>query len=340
MKKLFCFTAVASMLISFAAGAQESLSGTVSYALPQTSLVFDVQAVQESFYAGPYAKFAQKYLGVQARTENETSCHLTEVKLKALVEADPSGRYTVALSKTTPCPALLQMTAQGLIATSDGNFGEEAVWRFTAPSKADFSGKGVSSNYTSQATTLYKKDDVSFNKVSVQQNMIVEKSLEKKAQEAADMIFKLRQTRVNIVTGDTDANYSGEAMASALAELAALEEEYLSLFVGYSDYQNVSYTAEVIPSKADQNNMSIAFRLSDTDGIVDADYVGGKPYIVKIEPQNVTPASQKGGSGAKASVIYRIPAICTVKLMEGAKTILQTRVPVYQLGVDTTYPLF
>lgn len=41
--------------------------GTVSYALPQTTITIEVEAVREYFYAGPYAKYAQKYLGVDAR---------------------------------------------------------------------------------------------------------------------------------------------------------------------------------------------------------------------------------------------------------------------------------
>ena len=66
--------------------------------------------------------------------------------------------------------------------------GGETVWRFPVESIKDFSSKGVSSNLTSEATTLYKnaKKESSYNKVSVQQNVIVAKSVEKKAAEAAD----------------------------------------------------------------------------------------------------------------------------------------------------------
>ena len=35
--------------------------GTVSYALPQTTITIEVEAVREYFYAGPYAKYAQKH---------------------------------------------------------------------------------------------------------------------------------------------------------------------------------------------------------------------------------------------------------------------------------------
>ena len=63
---------------AFCAYAQET---AVTYALPQTTLHFEVEAVQETFYAGPYAKYAQKYLGQEARQENGSTCHISSVKL-------------------------------------------------------------------------------------------------------------------------------------------------------------------------------------------------------------------------------------------------------------------
>ena len=61
---------LAAALLPVAVSAQDAM-GTVSYALPQTTITLEVEAVRESFYAGPYAKFAQKYLGVNARQEDQ-----------------------------------------------------------------------------------------------------------------------------------------------------------------------------------------------------------------------------------------------------------------------------
>ena len=36
---------------------------------------------------------------------------------------------------------------------------------------------------------------------------------------------------------------------------------------------------------------------------------------------------------------YRIPAVCTVKLMDGANLLLQSRMPVYQLGQESSLPV-
>ena len=38
-------------------------------------------------------------------------------------------------------------------------------------------------------------------------------------------------------------------------------------------------------------------------------------------------------------VVYRVPAVCSVRLADGKSTLLQARVPVYQFGEETTLPV-
>ena len=51
-------------------------------------------------------------------------------------------------------------------------------------------------------------------------------------------------------------------------------------------------------------------------------------------------ADKKSGSKkSKVEVVnYRIPSICTVKIKNGADLLLQSRVPVYQLGQESSIP--
>jgi hypothetical protein len=326
--------AAATFFPAVKSAAQDPM-GTVSYALPQTTITLEVEAVRENFYAGPYAKFAQKYLGVDARQEDQQTCTLSAVKMTPVIEADQSNRYFVTPDKNSM--SFLSLTSQGLIAVNDGSFGNGSQWRFASQAGADFSDKGVSSNLTSEATTLFR--GVDGNRVGVQQSMVVQKSLEQRAQEAAEMIFELRKKRVQIVTGDTDATYSGEAMGAALSEIAALEKEYMSMFIGYSDFQTQKLKCDVVPEKDRKSQTYVAFRISDTDGIVSADNMSGKPYLIELTPQPVSPASGRGTAAKGNVAVYRIPAICSVKLTDGVNPILQDRVAVYQLGVESYFPL-
>lgn len=335
MKKALTFVLAAAALLPAVKTAAQDPMGTVSYALPQTTITLEVEAVRENFYAGPYAKFAQKYLGVDARQEDQKTCSLTAVKMTPVIEADQSNRFFITPDKNSM--SFLSLTSQGLIAVNDGSFGNGSQWRFASQAGADFSDKGVSSNLTSEATTLFR--GVDGNRVGVQQNMVVQKSLEQRAKEAAEMIFDLRKKRVQIVTGDTDATYSGEAMGAALAEIAALEKEYMSMFIGYSDFQTQKLKCDVVPEKNRKSQTYVAFRISDADGIVSADNMSGKPYLIELTPQPVSPATGRGTAAKGAVAMYRIPAICNVKLTDGVNPILQDRIAVYQLGVESYFPI-
>ena len=331
-----------SMMLPLMASAQKKSDpqGHLTYSLPSTVIMLEVEAVQENFYAGPYAKYAEKYLGIKARQKDEADIHLTEVRMVPMVEADQNRRYSINLEKNQMEAEFLKLSSQGLVSFADAKYGDAPQWRFPMNVQGDFSERGISSNLTSESATLY------YNGGAVKQNMLVGKTTEQKAAETADMILKLREQRLQIVTGDTDATYSGEAMGAAIAEITRLEQEYMMLFTGYSESQVQKMRFEVVPSADQENQMYIAFRLSDTDGLVPADKVTGKPVIMQIIPQEfmVPEASVVNEKGKKKHVpevlaYYRIPAVCTVKLMDGAELLLQSRMPIYQLGQEASLPV-
>lgn len=348
MRCRLSFAAVlAAVLLPLTASAQKNQDpdGMLTYCLPMTSISLEVEAVQEQFYAGPYAKYAEKFLGIKARQNDETTYQLTQIKMTPYVEADQSKRYSLMVTKGNIDANFLKLSSSGLVSFGNAAMTGETMWRFPVDSHGDFTGKGVSSNLTSEATTLFQNNrkENSYNKVSVQQNVIVTKSVEKKASEAAEMILSLRKQRLQIVTGDTDATYSGEAMGAAIAELTRLEEEYMTLFIGYSEYQKQTMNFEVIPESGRESQRYVAFRLSDSAGLVPADNLSGKPMVMEFIPQTFAQVSGPSESEAKKTpavlASYRIPAICTVKLTDGVNVLLQSRIPVYQLGQESSIPV-
>ncbi len=338
MKRLAIALALAGITFLASAQKNEDPEGYVTYSLPSTVISLDVEAVQETFHAGPYAKFAEKYLGIRPRMKDETTVQITGLRMTPYIEADQTARYSVKASKKALSSSVFKLGAAGLVTFADAKFADEAVWRFPVETQADFSDKGVSSNLTSESTTLYRnqKKESSYNKVSVQQNMVVEKTLEQKAAETAKTILQIRDQRFRIVTGDTDATYSGEAMGAAIEELTRLEKEYMTLFIGYSEYQTQTMRFDIIPERNRENQMYVAFRVSDANGLAPADEMTGKPVTMEIVPQTI---AHPGADGRKTDVVrYRIPAVCTVKIKSGADLLLQSRVPVYQLGQESSIP--
>ncbi|MBO4427504.1 MAG: DUF4831 family protein [Bacteroidales bacterium] len=319
----------------------QSEPASVSYALPKSVLSFDVKAQKTSFHAGPYAKYASKYLGFEAREADETSYSIVSVSVKSRNEADQGSRYSAVI---TPAGRrdYFSLGTQGLIVREGGPSTGTNVWRFPAPKNGAFSVEGLPANLTRETGTLYRQ-----GRASVQQSAVVEKSEEQKAREVADKIFAIREQKYKILVGDTDATYSGEAMKATIDELNRIEAECLELFQGSSESAEVQAVFEIIPEK--DVLLYVAFRVSDEEGLVQADNIAGKPYIVELKPEEI-PAPQKAeqpatakkkkGKDAEPQLLhYRIPAICTLRLGDGQNTLLQARVPVYQFGIDETMPI-
>lgn len=345
MKSYIITAAIAAMMlgISPALSAQTAANpeGTMIYALPKTTLTLKVTAEKETFLAGPYAQYARKYLGNDARMEDAVTYSVKAIDMVPYIEADLDNTYTVSLSaKDASSSGFVQMCSQGVIALSDSYTGKEDAWRFPSLASNDrFNGKEGSGNLTTSTTTLYRTEKTAegFRRVAVQQSEVVEKSLEKKAAEAAQTIFNLRKSRIQIITGDTDATFSGEALKAAIDEITRLEEEYLTLFYGISERSLQTMQFDVTPDAANSRQMYVAFRISETDGLLPSDNLAGRPVVMQITAPQVREAPASDASGRKSQsarkqIYYRIPATSTVRILDGEEMLLQSRVPVYQLG--------
>ena len=309
---------------------------TVSYSLPRTTVTVEVDAVQESFFAGPYAPYAKKYLGIDVRQENAFRSYVKEVRLLTRAEADPSARFTVDSKGAEE--RFLALSSMGLVSFQDKLEAGDLVWRFNPQPEADFGAKGVTSTTRTEVRTTWKEveTDTAFVRVPVEESYQVEKTPEMKAKEAADRILKAREERFNISTGNTDATFSGEALGAALAELDRVEKEYLTLFTGYTVTREQSGSFDVVPSATARRQQYAAFRLSGKDGLVAEG--AGTGYYLEFEPEEMQ-ESPAGVKDSRTTVHYRVPAVCTVRLTSGGKALFQSRIPVYQLGYECLYPL-
>ena len=336
--KRFLFALALSLLLVPEAEAQ---AGAVVYCLPRTTVTVKVKARREAFTAGPYAPYAQKYLGVAARTQSGSSCTLQEVTLSPFIEADPQFRYTVTIPEKAST-GFLQLCSQGLVAMSDNYAGRPAAWRFTGtPGAERFEGVDPLGNLGQETTTLYKavRTDDGYQRVPVTQGNVVEKSSDRKAADAAAVIFSLREKRQQIATGDTDATFSGEALQAAIDEITRLEERYLSLFYGVSDIFEEEKCFDVTPSAESREHRYPAFRISDKEGLLPASASDGKIVYLELRIEPLAEIEIPAERTKETVVHYRIPAVTRCRLVHDGKILVENRIPVYQLGEESTLPL-
>ena len=320
-----------AITLSLVLSGASAFAQEVPYALPATSVTVKVDVRQESFFAGPYAAFAKKMLDTSVRDKDMTSTEILRVELIPHMEADTGAWY----SCDSESAALLSLSAQGLVSIGGADKTGGVSWRFLPGLSGSFAGKGLTDPEKETTRIVYEtvQTDTGAVRVPVEHKVLVEKTLEDKASDAADMILSVRKDRHNIASGNTDASYSGEAMSAALKELDRIEKEYMSLFCGYSEVRRQTYTFEVLPSAAVKNHRYLVFRLTDEGAVTEG--VKGTPYYLEIQPEGTLPEETQDKRKVKGSVRYRIPAVCSVKLTEDGKTLLQTRIPFYQLGRES-----
>ncbi len=318
-------------------------SGAIIYSLPITAIHIVAEASYDTFTAGPFAKYAQKYLGVPAKEENSVTYTLKSVELIPYIEADPEANIALNLGNSKNASAnFLEMINQGLIMWSDSYAGKNEKMRYPDMRSNTLFVKSMStSNLTSEKSTLYRtaKTPTGTERASVQQSQVVEKSLEKKAEETASMIFKLRAKRLEIITGETDATFSGEALTAAIAEINRLEEEYLSLFFGKEGSASQTMTFDIVPKNDGDKQIYIAFRFSENQGLLPVNNVSGRPVVMELTGDDNLSQLNADTTPGKGKVFYRKPVVMNVRLMDGQNMLIQSRIPVYQLGTLLSFPI-
>ena len=320
------FLVAAVMLLPLTLPAQE-----VSYALPSTSVTVKVEVRQETFFAGPYAQFAKRMLNMSVSDQDAITSEITRVELIPRVEADTDAWYTCDQESA----ALLSLSAQGLV--SMGNSQVPFSWRFLPGLKADFTDKGLTVPEKEAVETVFREmpTDTGLVTIPVEHKILVEKTLEDKASDAADVILQVRKERLNIASGNTDASYSGESLRAALQELERIEAEYMALFRGYSVVRKQVCTFEVLPSRGVNHHRYFVFRLTEDGPVTEG--VSGTPYYLELQPEGSLPEEEQTDKRKiKGGVRYRIPRVCKVTFSRDGHPLLQTRLPFYQLGVESS----
>ena len=97
----------------------------------------------------------------------------------------------------------------------------------------------------------------------------------------------------------------------------------------------------VVPQATAQKHIYIAFRISEQYGLLPANNMQGRPVVLELA-KDVEPISPTAVADAvaatKGKVAYRKPVTVIAKVMDGQKVLIQTRIPVYQLGKILSFP--
>lgn len=302
----------------------------IAYSLPRTGVRIHVKAVREKLFAGPYAQYAEGMLGLKnAQQTDSENWTITGVNIETFAEADPNQVFKTA----GMAGSLINLTEDGVLAGINTTVETKTT---EAP---------VTNFLDDNSIPAYPFTDLSLNPFfekpdSTAANILIAKTPQEKAQEAAHTITKLRKRRFKSLANAYDEQLpDGKAYSVMVKELDKLEAEYVALFIGKTYKSTFEYTFDYIPG---DNSVSgdVVFRFSESKGVLPKTDLSGKPVQIelkKLDDLAAAQAKQKSAAEAANHIFYRMPGKAELRLMNGINLIALTRLDIAQFG--TVLPL-
>lgn len=323
IKKVFIAILIA-FLGGSAAQAQETQKFTADkhneyglvYSLPVTHFDIVINAEKITRTAGPFYMYAKKYLGINNPiVEDSKDIVVKNVDVIPFGVPDKENKYLVYFKKA---PTYFILNDKGLpLSINTQN---------SAPAQGAAAPEAESGEIPTQTETA----------MALPGELLMSESTVKKAEIAANMIYKLRESRTAFITGEADEMPDGAALKVILEQLKKQEAALMALFAGTTVTEQVQKHIEYVPGE--EVSEIIPFRISDYYGFVDSEDLSGEPVYLtlKVTKRGEMPADEKGETKRlpKNAVMYNIPGEANITLEYEGKTICNKTLQVAQYGIQ------
>lgn len=255
----------------------------VNYALPTTTLKVTVSVSKVQDVRGYFADYAESLLGLtNIIQQNRTHYVLNAVEIEPLKTADMTNVYRAFTSNPVFAEAMEKAPLTSNVTYPDGYL---TAYQTHSASLPDFFKNYADISYTQQQETFVdtKIIDGVVTQVPANHTKTVSKSFENKAREAADAIMKSRKDQYNLVAGEQETPYTGEALAIMLSELKNWESNYMSLFTGVSIADTIQYVFYFTPN--DKLEQMTAFYFNENKGLLPKDGAATDAYTLQFNPR-------------------------------------------------------
>lgn len=324
MKQLMIIVAALLMAVGYTnAQIVRENEAAVVYYMPKTELVIHIDYEVVTQTPGVFYQYAERYLGAEEIImENNTNCQLRAVRVATESSADTDRAYKVTAQKG--------MNTQLVSLSEDGRlvgYGiENASLQFSERSQGELQ------NGSKAAYSLEAKSE---GLMPLLEEQFMAGSVAKMAEGAAKQIYRIRETRLNILAGDVEhVPADGKAMELVLNELDKQEQALVALFVGKTQVTHHTHAVRYVPGESVEKE--VVCRLSAHNGIVDKNDLSGEPLYLTLvaKKQTLLPAGIADKNTPLLSQIhYNLPGEAQVTLTFKGKQMAEQTVAVAQYGV-------
>lgn len=317
-------TVQAQYVTTHAKASMPSQQNGIYYSLPRTVLQLDFVIEETQSFEGPYSNYVS-YIGAEDYvSEDSKEYKIKEVQLHVTAEADPNATFFIALTTKKDDKTNFCLTPQGIL---------QGVGMDCQPIVSE----------KAHASTPEAQNQVDGVTFKYQYGAGNGRGEEQMARSAAEMISKIRDEKLKLITGFQETAFSLDTYRQMNADLDVMENDYLSLFVGKKLTRTYTKTLYVIPNK-EVPSQSIA-KFSTEDGLTAGTAGPGSVITVQMVSMQTTSSFNTPSQSAVESLslenklFYRIPEIANIKVNMGGNTLLECRETVAQYGVFMLAPL-
>lgn len=293
----------------------------VAYSLPKTTITINAAVNKTTRTAGEFYQYAERYLGIaKPIRENETTYTLVGISAISKGIPDKANSYLVEFRSNTLAP-FVSLTKEGVICAINS---DAVLDRKETPS---------AETPNSDRTTL--PNPRSF----LSEEILSAGSTAKQAELIAKQIYRLRETKNNILTGEADnMPPDGNAYKLVMDQIAFQERALTEMFIGHEETETSTAEFTVVPT---ENNIDkqVLFRFSKRLGIVAADDLSGSPVRLSLVNKNAVEhptltAKEEKALAEKFSkgIIYNIPGKALLQVEFESKKLFEKELDVVQFG--------
>lgn len=363
MRRLFLFLILSAVIYScqttyyrvehvnkLALSYQPQNSG-VYYYLPLTIVEVDVQIKKIARNPGALSEFAESHIGYSGVTEKNVSYEISDIKMKPTTAPDPQQLYFIHAGKKQNFA--IDLASNGLLYNINTPDKEKLVQIIP---KEDDLAQVEKERKDIQITllNLKEKSDTIFTRQILEDGVVVENrqiervltknSKAESAKDAVKMINDIRAQKYSLISYNEELAYPAATLDVMLKELSRLEDEYLTLFLGTTEIQYLSYRFKYIPTSENKSFQPL-FKFSPSKGINDSLKLIMETAYIKHDPSDYTGPIEKfyqydAANKKSQGIAYRMPEKTTLRIVINNQTIATSDLWIAQLGCVQRLPAY
>jgi hypothetical protein len=282
------------------------------YSLPKTQLCIKVEIEKLSQQPGMFYQYSERFLATKSViTEEKTSFRIKNIEIKTNSLPDTTRTFSYLPTKHTQ-HLYLTVNKNGILCGLNAN---------------------ISSDISTEDEKIYFIDDTKRKPVLLglgEEYMLVG-STAKLAEGAAKQIYRIRENRISLLSGDLETPPSdGASMQTMLTGMQEMEQALTELFIGTTKTTLSTEWIYFSPDSVQDN--TVLFRFSSLKGLTSVNDLSGRPIYISVTAEENKRKHSSIDKNTKVLLYTTIPNPAEIFIKDGITLLCTKKVLLPQLG--------